>query len=279
MTTKNRRRLQLLIVFALSIGVSAGLWCAGRRRPAGPASGSSLQSVDSSTTRPTLADNTFRVATMNIDGGQGKDGRLDLSRTAKNFQRINIIGLNEVHAGGLFSSDNQAHQLASLLKLPYQYLPAERRWGKDSFGNALLSDLPIQKWDCQTLPSRPGLAFRNYTLADVNVNSTLVHVVITHVDWKAGGDEQLQQVGDVFLNLPTPAILMGDMNHGRSDSNIQRILHSPGVIDAVPADIQPPESVRVDWIFIRGLKSIDAGVVDFGASDHPAYWAQLQLEK
>jgi hypothetical protein len=54
------------------------------------------------------------------------------------------------------------------------------------------------------------------------------------------------------------------------------LLATRGVEEAVNL-ILGPEPGRVDWIFLRGLTTVDAGRVDIGASDHPAYWAQVRL--
>ena len=39
----------------------------------------------------------------------------------------------------------------------------------------------------------------------------------------------------------------------------------------------PEKAVRlIDHIFVRGLRPVNAGVRDDGASDHPLVWAELE---
>jgi endonuclease/exonuclease/phosphatase family metal-dependent hydrolase len=161
--------------------------------------------------------------------------------------------------------------------MPCLYVPAERQWGRETFGNAVFSDLPITQWQRVALPSEPFRAKRNYLLTDAVWNGKPIHFVTTHTDWKSGGEEQFSIVRDVFLHLPEPAILMGDLNTPQSNPLISDLQKTPGVEEAV-GQVLDKIPGRVDWIFLRGLKTVDAGEVDLKASDHPAYWAQVRLK-
>ncbi len=199
-----------------------------------------------------------------------------ISRTARCLQHLDFIGLNEVH-GGLFADPpNQAISLGGILNLPYLFVPAEHRWWHDSFGNAVFSNLPVTHWQRVVLPSQWIHARRNYLLSDVQWHEQTVHFLTTHVDWKSGGDEQLRIVIDVFLHLPQPAVLMGDLNHPPSDARIENLKATEGVQEAISSLLGPDTEARVDWIFLRGLHTEDAGIVNIGASDHPAFWAAVR---
>jgi endonuclease/exonuclease/phosphatase family metal-dependent hydrolase len=180
--------------------------------------------------------------------------------------------MNEVH-GGMF--DNQAHVLGEKLKLPFLYAPVEWQCWHESFGNAIYSDLRIEHWQRVVLPNRWFKAHRNYVLTDARWQGRTIHFLTTHIDWKSGGAEQLQIVSDVFLKLPEPAVLMGDLNAPPGDGQIKRLHETPGVEEAVDA-ILADQPHRIDWIFLRGLETVDAGIVNIGASDHPAYWAEVR---
>jgi endonuclease/exonuclease/phosphatase family metal-dependent hydrolase len=219
----------------------------------------------------------LRLATFNIDSGQGLDGKVDLARTASCMQRIDFIGMNEVHGFLWGEPKNQAETLSNLLHLPYLYVPVEKRWGHETFGNAVFSDLPITHWQRIVLPSKPFKARRNYLLTDVLWHGKTVHILTTHTDWKDGGVEQFEIVRDVFLNLPTPAVLMGDLNNPPSSPLIQQLKQTPGVEEAIDT-IMDKIPGRVDWIFLRGLHTDDAAPVELKASDHPAYWASVGLK-
>jgi endonuclease/exonuclease/phosphatase family metal-dependent hydrolase len=270
-----RRFIRWILIPALMIA-AVGFWF-GRAQSTGPAEGSGL--IGTTDTKPLR--NSLRIGTFNIDGGQGLDGQLDLDRTVRCLQRLDFIGLNEVHGDMFDSATNQAKILGGKLDLPYLYVPAEQRFGNPTFGNAIFSDLPVTHWQRIVLPSARFRALRNYTVSDIDWHGTTVHFLTTHVDFKAGGDEQLGIVTQVFLNLPEPAVLMGDLNHTAASPQIQQLLASKGVEEAIDYFLgppPPPPKGRVDWIFLRGLRAVDAGIVDFGASDHPAYWAEVKLQ-
>lgn len=268
---KPRRRRLVWIAIVLIIAGAAYGW-AGRATPVGPAEGTAL--IDPPATQPAYRHSTLRLGTFNIDGGQGLDGKVDLGRTTKCLQRLDAIGLEEVHG---FAGDppNQAVELGRLLKMPYLYVPAEQRWGHDSFGNAFLSDLPVHHWQRVVIPSSPMHARRNYLLTELKWHGRPLHVITTHVDFKGNGDDQLRTVIDAFLAQPTPAVLMGDLNHPASDEQIKKLIATPDVEEAVGQVLEPVKG-RVDWIFLRGLHTVDAGSVDLKASDHPAYWAEVR---
>ncbi len=264
-----RRLRRWTTVAAVLVSLGGVGWFFTLPTSAGPASGTSLAGP---ATRP--AGSTLRLATLNMDGGEGTDGRVDLVRTASCFQRSDVIALQEVHGFGGDPPTDQAGSLSNLLKLPFVFAPAERRWGHPSFGNALLCDLPVAAWERVVLPNRPLHAKRNYVLATATWHGRPLNLLVTHVDFKAGGDEQLHDVVDRFLSLPTPAVLMGDLNHPATSPEIVELLAKPGVQEAVSTKLEPIRG-RVDWIFLRGLRTVDAGQVELHASDHPAYWAEV----
>jgi endonuclease/exonuclease/phosphatase family metal-dependent hydrolase len=271
---KPRRLRRVIAVAALVIVLTGAVgWFLSLPSSAGPAQGSSF--IGTLVSRP--PSSTLRLGTFNIDSGRGTDGVVNLDRTARSLQHLDFIGLNEVRGENPF--DNQAQTLAELLHLPYLFAPAERRFGHDSFGNAVLTNLPIQRWQRIVLPSLRFKAFRNYVLTDAIWDGRVVHFLTTHTDWKAGGDEQRRIVIATFLQLPEPAVLMGDLNAPPSDGQIKQLLATPGVEESISTFLAgTPTPGRVDWIFLRGLTTVDAGVVDTGASDHPAYWAEVKLK-
>jgi endonuclease/exonuclease/phosphatase family metal-dependent hydrolase len=263
---RNPRFWLIVLIFGVIV------WAFSQPRQTGPADGHSFDGKPA--TRPTT--NSLRIGTFNIDGGQGTDGVVDLDRTARSLQHLDFVALQEVHGYLLEKPSNEAQELSTKLHLAYLWAPSERRWMHDTFGNADFTDLPVKEWHRVVLPNATMHALRNYELVDADWNGVTVHFLTTHVDFKNGGDEQLQIVIQKFLQLPTPAVLMGDLNHTDKSEQIQKLLKTPGVEEAVNSVLEPKDS-RVDWIFVRGLKTEDAGEVDTGASDHPAYWAQVRL--
>jgi endonuclease/exonuclease/phosphatase family metal-dependent hydrolase len=259
-----RRRIFWVIILFVGIVIASG----AIKIPTGADQGTGL----SGSADRERAAGSFRIGTFNIDGGMGLDGVTDLDRTARCLQRLDFVGLNEVH-GDMF--DNQARVLGEKLKLPFLYAPVEWQWWHESFGNAIYSDLRIEHWRRVVLPNRWLEPHRNYVLTDARWQRRTIHFLTTHIDWKSGGAEQLQIVSEVFLKLPEPAVLMGDLNAPPGDAQIERLHGTAGVEEAVNA-ILGDQPHRIDWIFLRGLETVDAGIVNIGASDHPAYWAEVR---
>jgi endonuclease/exonuclease/phosphatase family metal-dependent hydrolase len=227
-------------------------------------------------TSPAQAKTTFRVATYNIQSGKGLDKRLDLSRTASVLGGFDLIGLNEVRAG--LNGTNQAAQLGQMLNMPWLFAPSETRFGRASFGNAMLCRLPVGQWYRAPLPTTRLRGLRDIVLTHVDVGGKRVVVLVTHLDVKTDHDAQLALVTDLFLSLQEPAILMGDLNTRRDNPVLAKLLATPGVVDAVGGKSEGQTADRIDWIITRGLTVGDSGVHAKGESDHPMVWAELEVK-
>jgi endonuclease/exonuclease/phosphatase family metal-dependent hydrolase len=267
----NRRNRWLLLVLLVLIAAVAIVFTSIPPVSTGSAQGTAF--IGPAATQPTGTE--LGIGTFNIDGGQGLDGVTDLARTARCMQKLDFIGMEEVHGFYVGDPPNQEVILSSLLHLPGLWVPTEKRFGHETFGNAAFSDLPIESWQRIELPSEPHRAKRNYLLTKAIWHGKPLYVITTHTDWKSGGERQFEIVRDAFLKLPTPAILMGDLNTPRTNPLIGNLLKTPGVEEAI-SQILDPIPGRVDWIFLRGLKTVNAGMVDIKASDHPAYWAAVR---
>ncbi len=244
-------------------------------RPAGSAAGTSLDSRRAP--RASTID-TIRVATFNIRGGKGRDNRRDLDRIAACLPCMHLVGLNEVHGSRLWSPDDQAKRLGERTNCSWLFAPSEQRWWRSYFGNGVLSELPVHEWRRVQLESTRGRGFRNYLLLHASCGGRTVRIAITHIDRVADRRAQLKSVIAMYLALPEPAILMGDLNTSSNDTVLAGLLAAPGVVDVLahlPAAYQPGR--RIDWILARGFRTLAAGVHDSAASDHPMFWAELQL--
>jgi endonuclease/exonuclease/phosphatase family metal-dependent hydrolase len=274
-----RRLLWAATVFVL---VAAFVyWQGSTKRPTGAASGARLNQAPGMTAVDSDSDTsqrTFRVANFNIHGGRGPDGRLDLARTAEQLAGFDLIGLNEVRGTRWRTSVDQAQQLGEELDLAWLFAPTERRWGRDDFGNGLLAWRANVRWQRMPLPKPSSRTNRNFVWARLPVGDVTVNVLVTHLERGDTAERhlQLQSLGDLFLSLAGPAILMGDLNSTADDPQLRELLAAPGVSDALSQrGIESPH--RIDWMLVRGLNVLDAGLIDRGASDHPLAWAELEV--
>jgi endonuclease/exonuclease/phosphatase family metal-dependent hydrolase len=274
---RGRRRWRRALIAAAALvvlapGGVAWWWWWSPRGPAGPATGTGLSGPPA----VSATGRTIRVAAFNIHAGKGRDGRRDLARTAEQLKGLDLICLNEVAGPGPWGGEDQASVLGRRLKMPHLFAASERRWGHESYGNALLCVLPVGHWVRIPLPATRTRGFRNAVLAEVRVGPERLNVLLTHVDRNRDREAQLRGVIALYLALAPPAVLMGDLNSRASDPQLKSLLARPDVTDAA-AGARGDRRSRRDWIIVRGLRVVSAGVRATDASDHPVVRAELEL--
>jgi endonuclease/exonuclease/phosphatase family metal-dependent hydrolase len=269
---------RILGSLALLLALAGLVWLASRPQPTGPASGTT---VDGQITR--TADqprDSFRVGAFNIHGCTGADGCRDVARVADCVADLDFVALTEVHGPRWWESENQAALLGRRLGVQWLFAPATRDWHTIDFGNGLLTSLPVESWQRIPLQADNGRGFRNAVLVRLRQRAQTISVLLTHI---ARSDdctrhEQLHQAINLYLALTGPAIFLGDLNSEAGEPEIRRLLAAPGVVDAVGQKLGANAPPRIDWIFVRGLRVLDAGLRDRGASDHPLAWAELTTQ-
>jgi endonuclease/exonuclease/phosphatase family metal-dependent hydrolase len=224
---------------------------------------------------PVRAASTLRVATFNMHGGKGRDGRRDLERVARDLENTDIAALQEVHDS--WRAPRQLDQVAARLQRVALAAPTRRRWFRNHRCNALLSRHVVGRWSRMPLPGHPAQRFhyRNLTVARIELPRPL-WVLFTHLNRKEGKEEQLEQVMREFLKY-SPAVLMGDLNMSRSEPALLEYLARADVTDALGEVLDDDDPGRIDWILCRGVAPLRAGVIDSGASDHPLYWCDIEI--
>jgi endonuclease/exonuclease/phosphatase family metal-dependent hydrolase len=249
------------------------LWQGAVRTPtATPVEGESLN--PSSAPQLVSRDRVLHVATYNIAGGVGADGKQNLARTAEVIGRRDLVGLEEIHGGGLLGGADQAEILGFRLKMPWLFVPSERRWWRDSFGNGILFDLPVTHWRRDRLSTTLASTNRTLLTATVQWQGQAITVLITHLDRGDDHDMELGAVLAAFDDAPPPKILLADLNTTADHPLLARFRAEAALTDPL-GPIAPPGDV--DWIFAKGLTSVAAGFTKNDASDHSIAWADLSL--
>lgn len=254
------------------------IYHASLHAPTGPAEGVTLEGkIDS----PPSAGSTIRIGTFNIHAGKGSDGRRDLGRVADCIAsgELDYVALNEVRGRTLWKKQDQVGQLGRRLEMGWLFAPAARIWYHRESGNGLLTSLPVSFWQRIPLSRRYDHSQRNAVLVGLRHRGRTIHVLLSHVTRRDDRDRQaqLRAVIAMYLALAEPAILVGDMNSDAEDPQIRQLLETRGVGDPVGEILGPEAPGRIDWIFTRGFRCLDAGIRDDGASDHPLIWAELEL--
>lgn len=182
------------------------------------------------------------------------------------------------------SGSDQAEVLGRRLGMQWLFASANEKWYYQEFGNGFLTRLPVAYWERIPLPRQVDRSYRNMLLVAIEYRAAKhdpvpIRLLITHVNrrYDAERQAQLRVVIARFLALPEPAVLLGDLNSDANDPLIRGLLSTPGVCDAVGPKPGPNRAERIDWIIARGLRPVDAGIRDNGASDHPLVWAELEL--
>jgi phospholipase D1/2 len=170
---------------------------------------------------------TLSVATWNIHGGVGTDGRYSSARIVDVLGEVDadIVALQEV--ASLQAHENFLVELERETGYHVAAGPLHQRSGSD-FGNAVLSRYPF------TTIERLDLAIDNYeprgaldVCIGVGARQTL-RVIGTHLGLRPG--ERRAQVrrliGAIECEAPHPTILMGDLNEWHLWGRPLRWLHT-----------------------------------------------------
>ncbi len=187
-----------------------------------------------------------------------------------------FVGLMEVRGASLGERRTQAQLLGEQAGLSWLYLPSERRWWHDDFGNAALSRFPVTQWERIQISPTGGGSNRNMALITFEVGGRTVRAVVTHLARHDENAPQLSAVIGMFRALEVPAVLLGDLNISDDNPQIRELQKTPGVVDAVSTLPAQERAGHVDWIFLRGLRCVKAGREDKAVSDHPFYWADVE---
>lgn len=248
------------------------LWAAWPR----PAKGARGHGTDIALSKaPPPAPSILRVATFNIYGAKGRDGRRDVNRIIRDLGGLDLVALQEVHDS--WRARGQLEALAEASGLGALKSPTRERWFRHHRNNALLTRYPVADWLRTPLVHNPGqrFQFRNLTSARIDTSPPL-QVIVTHLSRRDREAAQLAEVMNEFLRH-SPAVLMGDFNMTRQHPSLSEYLARVDVIDALGETLDVDDPTRIDWILCRGVNVKRGGVVDSGASDHPLYWCEIEL--
>jgi hypothetical protein len=271
-TNRGRRfTLGRIFLFILIVG-GLLLWEGNEKIPEPPASGTALNGADPAT-RP--SGDILRVATYNINGNSGDD--LADTLRGPDGKGFDLIGLQEVHGDKPFSTTNGAQILGEKLNMPWLFAPVERQWWHDAFGDGVLTTLPVDHWQQFPLANESSDSNREVTILQLEFDGKPLTVLNTHLATHGDREAELTSVASLFLSFQEPVILMGDMNSKNDSPTIQSLRKALGVIDPIGDYVIAKNGESWDRIFARGMRSLDCGFLDKGASDHPMAWAKLEI--
>lgn len=171
----------------------------------------------------------WRIATFNIRHGLGRDGRVDLARTARTIAALQVdaIGLQEVDLayGPRSGHEDQASRLAELLGWEVAFgaaldLPALRPDGpRRRYGVALLTPHALTGPVMHALPAHPGAPARHEPRGVLHAQVTrgggdVLDLLVTHLDNDLPQHRTAEVLGILRWaeGITGPAVLLGDLN-------------------------------------------------------------------
>lgn len=241
---------------------------------------------------------TFTVTTFNIQHGRNHNlpgDVIDLGLMAETALSTgaDFYSFNEVRRGeceGIPGFPDEPEILGALIGGKAIFGRAITLAPGKHYGNAAVSRLPVLGSTVIPIPDpEPAPGGRYYESrcimrTTVDVQGTPVTVLGSHFGLNRDERENaLAEVKRAADGCETPIVLMGDFNMTPDDPCCAAL--SCELTDALayagedgftfPSD-SPRE--RIDYIFVRGLRVLGAGVVKKVASDHFAITARLGIE-
>lgn len=225
--------------------------------------------------------NLLRVATWNMHGGVGLDGRFDAARIARVIAELDadVIALQEYGARDRAFDLRTALERAALAEAIVQ--PTLRKHGCD-FGNIVLSRLPVLTSACHTL-AVAGREPRNAIDLRLDSGNGTLRVITTHLGLRiAERREQIARLVAVITESREPTVLLGDFNVWRARGAFSALAAHFGHGRAPATFPAPCPLVALDRIWVapatacidlRVHKSRTARI----ASDHLPLIATLRL--
>ena len=231
----------------------------------------------------------LRIMTYNVHRCVGRDGKLDVARTARVIAhcRPDVVALQELDVGRARTGGvDQAHAIAQHLGMSFHFHPAFKV-EEERYGDAILTAAPIRLIRAGPLPGShavKGLEPRGALWVKVELGGVAVDVITTHLGLVP--HEQRAQAsalaGPEWIGHPDctdPAILLGDFNATPHHSAYRRLaarlrdaqggMRQRGVA-TFPARLP---MLRIDHVFVSRSVVVTAvhapkGPLVRAASDH-----------
>ncbi len=224
----------------------------------------------------------LRVATWNMHGGVGIDGRFSPERIARVLAELDadIIAVQEY--GSRDADFDMRMHLETASRATVTLMPTFQKYGCD-FGNAVLTRLPVLNACCHAL-GLDGREPRNAIEMDLDIGDSSLCVVSTHLGLRR--KERCRQIEHIDQLIderkPGPILLLGDFNEWLAGRATRRFDRRFGMSTAPATFPAPLPMIALDriWVWppqacieIRAHRSATARV----ASDHLPLMATLEF--
>ena len=253
---------------------------------------------DPSFNPPSQVSQSLRIASYNVHGCLGMDGKLSPARIARVIARYNpdAIVLQELDAGCKRSDEvHQAEAIAKILQMNFHFHPSYCFNGH--YGNAILSRHPMRLIKVGSLPQlyqQQHYEPRGALWVELKLQGSSVHLINTHLSlWP---QERLIQIESLLgpdwlgnILCKNPVILAGDFNSSPTSRVYKRITSKLYDTQLLLESHQPYGTwlrsysfTRIDHVFVSSDMRVNRVMVpntelDRMASDHFPLFVDLQV--
>jgi endonuclease/exonuclease/phosphatase family metal-dependent hydrolase len=227
----------------------------------------------------------LRVASYNVHGCRGSDGRRDVGRIVRVLREIDadVIGLQEVESRHGRSDIDQAEEFAAALAMTCVEGPLLHHVQRGWYGNALLTRLEVSAIRRVLFDSHGGEA-RGAIVCDLRArDGACWRVMTTHLDLHSRHRRrQFETLLDQLV--PTtrpPTVLMGDFNEwwpwSRTLAALRRHAELPPAPRTFPSwlPVLPLDRIALSGCRLAGAIRAHVTPLTRRASDHLPIFADL----
>lgn len=218
----------------------------------------------------------FRIASFNVHHCEGRDGRVDVARTARVIQALEaeLIVLQELDVGLERSrSADQPAELAHHLGLDVRFFPA-MQLGSGSYGLGVAGS-GVDGFSAESLPRVADEEPRIVVWGDWDG----LRIVTTHLSRNERARVlQTERLAELAREERGPQVILGDLNQPAGDLGPLRAAGMDPVRPRRPIMSRLRPIYQIDHILIsRHLAALEARTVRTGVSDHDPIVATLAV--
>lgn len=249
--------------------------------------------------QPPARSDRLRIVTLNLHGGYSLYFDQNLSEIANEIQKngADIVLLQEVETGRMVSYGiDQVAWLAQAVGMQADYFPTNEALQ----GMAILTRLPIQTRQTQLLTSigkQTGIQYVQLRTIDggiLNIYNTQLGLLLrdSSRDAESQQQDQLRQLDEIFSliagndpGLPNRTVLGGTFNNTPGSDVYQKLaayfsdpFSGLAAEKAITWKLINNVTSRVDYLWLRNVTSLSAGVSELQATTHNMPVVEIGLQ-